>query len=163
MKKYDMQAHEFSIEFDQKVKTLLAEKRRELEKEGNLVDYVKLDEIHEDMLGSCIKLYPKWNRSSEYSMDFSDFFSSSIYFVEYVSGTDWLTDMFFQAEGFIRKGIEDGKYGSNKSEAMAVLYFFQTIRHNLILLNILPDQAWNEKDNPFLCYWWTPSAKTRKK
>ena len=96
-------------------------------------------------------------------MDFSDFFSSSIYFVEYVSGTDWLTDMFFQAEGFIRKGIEDGKYGSNKSEAMAVLYFFQTIRHNLILLNMLPDQAWNEKDNPFLCYWWTPSTKTRKK
>lgn len=163
MKKYNMQAHEFSIEFDRKVKMLLAEKRRELEQEGNLVDYVKLEKIHEDMLGSCIKLYPKWNKISGYSMDFADFFSSSIYFVKHVSGTDWLTGMFFQAEGFIREGVEDGKYGSNKSEAMAVLYFFQTIRHNLILLGMLPDQAWNEKDNQFLRYWFTSPAKPRKK
>ena len=93
MKRYYEKARAFVIKFDNDMKKLLAEKRKQLELENNMVEYVELDDIEENMLATFIQLYPNIDVhacKNEYYYHFQLIVGFVLKFLDKVSGVDWL-------------------------------------------------------------------------
>jgi len=141
VKKYE-RFYEFIQKFDEEANRLVREKREQFEREEDVMGYMKLDGIQEDMLSTCIQLLD----GEMHSMP--SLAKSMLLFLDSVAGVGWMKDKYRYVEClYERLMFEDGLGEQAEMERLdtaisAVYILFRVVFFTLQINGVLDTGDW---------------------